>query len=154
MMKKKTVSRRTRRGKYDKKYCTELIEFFDVEYTEKSITKYVTAKGTEKTVESEIPAKLPTIHNFCKKIGIGIATFYVWSKKHPEFAEAHEQARENQKDMWLQNSLKGLYPPIFAKYVGANLFGWHEKQDHEIHGDIFIEVVNYAEKKDKNNDPA
>ena len=115
--------------KYDVKYCDEILEFFDVDKTRTILEKFFYKNGDEKEKEVEVANELPTIQAFCHKIGINKSTLHEWVKKHEEFSNAYKRARDLQEDMWLTNSLKGLYPGAFTIFAGKNMFGWRDKQE-------------------------
>lgn len=118
--------------KYDEKYCEEILSFFDVEKTKIILEKFYYKNGEEKEKEVEVANELPTIQRFCHNIGINKSTLHEWVKKHKEFTDAYKKAKDLQEDMWLTNSLKGLYPGAFTIFAGKNMFGWRDKTETDI----------------------
>lgn len=100
--------------KYYPARCTELIDFFNVPLQDPQTGKAVT---------------LPTIERFCSNIGIHVDTFYEWEQRHSMFSDAAKKARQLQKAIWIENSLKGRYNTPFTIFMGKNVFGWQDKQD-------------------------
>jgi hypothetical protein len=122
--------------KYKPEYCEAIIDFFNVSPT-RTILETVTRKdGSTVDKEIEIANDLPTIQRFCFSIDIVKDTLHEWVARYPEFSDAYKRAKELQEDMWVRNSLKGLYNPSFTIFTGKNIFGWRDKQDIEHSGSI------------------
>lgn len=134
--------------KYSDGLCEKILKHFDIEPTRIIKERFFYMNGDEKEKEIEVANELPTIEGFCRELEISKSTLHEWVKKYPEFSNAYKRAREMQEDLWLKNSLKGLYSPVFAIFAGKNMFGWRDKQehDHTSNGkDIVIQGINYIQ---------
>lgn len=123
---------RGRPSKYKRKYCKKILEYFDIPANRIVQRKIHYKNGDTKTTNTLIANDLPTIEGFCKQIGINKSTLHEWVKSESEFSNAYKMAKEMQKDIWLQNSLKGLYNPTFTIFAGKNIFGWKDNRDVDI----------------------
>ena len=120
--------------KYKKRFCTDIIDFFDIEPFREATKTIMTAKGSFIEEAVQLPNKLPTITGFARTIGVSRKTLYNWADDHEEFLHAIEQAQELQEEIWSQNSLLGYYNSNFSKFFGVNVMGWSDKKAHEVGG--------------------
>lgn len=118
--------KRGRPSKYRKRFCKELVDYFDVEaftfYTARSQT--IKKKNGEIIVKEEkkpIANPLPAIFRFCDKIGINTDTFSEWVKRHPDFSVAFTRAQELRKQHLITLGLTGVSPPASFIFVSTNL---------------------------------
>ena len=132
-MEKKPKNKGGRPSKYNKKYCEEIIKFFDVEHVRVITETITTKKGDIIEKEKEVANPLPTIEAFAHSIKVNKSTIHEWVKKYPEFSNAYKNAKDLQLNMWIQNSMMNLYAQPFTIFAGKNMFGWRDKQ--EITGD-------------------
>ncbi|MBI5402493.1 MAG: hypothetical protein HY959_03770 [Ignavibacteriae bacterium] len=117
--------------KYKEDYCDDIIKYFDIEPTRTITERFFYKNGDEKEKEIEVANELPTIEGFCRTIKINKSTLHEWVKAHKEFSNAYNVAKDLQVDLWLKNSLKGLYNPTFSIFAGKNMFGWRDKQEFD-----------------------
>lgn len=115
--------------KYKKKYCKEILEYFDIPRTKVILEKFYYKNGDQKEKEIEIANELPTIKGFAIKIGVDEDTILNWSKQHKDFFGAYKKAKDLQQEFWVQNSIRGLYNPAFTIFMGKNVFGWKDRSD-------------------------
>lgn len=136
-----------RPSKYDPKFCKELIDFFDEEpFTDIDIP-HMGSTGEFKWMDYKRMAnKLPTVRNFCKRIGIDYTTFYEWVKKHEMFSHAFTHAQELRKWFLIENGLNGCYNPAFAIFVAKNITDMRDKNETEVSGNITV-IVDESLKK-------
>ncbi len=121
-----------------KDMAQQLVSFFDVEATKIIHEKFYYKNGDEKKKEIEVANELPTLIGFCRKYGVNKETLIRLVKMrdenggliHKELTNAYKKIKAIQKDIWMKNSLKGLYNAQFAIFTGKNVFGWKDK--HEI----------------------
>jgi hypothetical protein len=119
--------------KYDPKYCQEMIDFFDVEYT-RAVEK--ATKAGEIYIDQEANS-LPLIVQFAKHIGVARSTLHKWATetdedgklKNPEFSNAFACAKDMQEAMLISNGLEGKYQTQFAIFAAKNMIGWRDKQE-------------------------
>ena len=130
--------------KYQPDFCEQLLAFFDGRAF--IITEVQKRDGSISTVETA--CELPTFAAFAKKINVTCAQLRAWEEKYPAFRYACEQARDRQKDILIQNSLRGNYASSFAVFTAKNLLGWKdEKEAVEATGPVMIEWGNSDEKR-------
>lgn len=129
--------------KFKKKFIKELEEYFNVE-SNFIVNEEIETSSYTKKIPKEFAANLPTVQGFCYKIWICSDTFYEWLKQaenkeykqddkdlKKKFSDTYKKAKENQENIWLQNSLKWLYSPAFAIFLWKNVFGYKDKTENE-----------------------
>ena len=119
-------------SKYTDDIPQKMLDYFDIEATRTVYDKMYDKKGNmiaEK--EREVANSLPTIEGFCKLINVSKNTLHEWLKDDSkvELQDAYKKAKDMQEAVWQENSLKGLYNPIFTIFMGKNVFGWKDKQE-------------------------
>ena len=151
------------KSKFKKKFIKELEEYFNVSSNfilEETIewTSYTKIKPTE------FASNLPTIQWFCYKIWIHRDTFYQWLKDAEDenykwedkedkkkLSDTYKKAKENQENIWLQNSLKWLYSPAFAIFLWKNVFWYKDKTETESTLNMQNITIEIVKNEDKNN---
>lgn len=149
--------------KYEPEYCQQLIDHFDIEpWEEHKIPHYKTVKGKRYTVWTDIkrlPARMPTLRGFAKKIGVGIRTVYDWiDEKHgsyqEEFSQAFTCAKEIRKEWLIDVGLSGNAPPASFKFVAVNVTDMRDRTEAEITGkdggplEVNVTVTKTYKKED------
>lgn len=106
-----------RPSKYKKKYCNDLIRYFDLKPTYfETVTRYY--KGIPYEVEVEKPNSIPTFDSFATEVcNVNQDTFYEWVKVHPEFSESFKRAKSFQKKMILYQCSYGFITPSYAVFL-------------------------------------
>lgn len=123
--------------KYNKKYCKEIIEYFDKPPQSCIYKEEYFNNGTLKSKTPIIVAEeFPTFQGFASKIEVNIDTLHEWKEKYAEFSEAYTRAKELQEKIWLVNAMGGLYNAQFAQFFGKNCLGYKDKQELEHSGNI------------------
>lgn len=136
--------------KFKKEFIEELRIFFDKKPTKKD--------DYWNTVINE----LSTVQGFCYKIWICRDTFYQWlkdaendnyidkdKKDKIKLSDTYKKAKENQENIWLQNSLSWRYSSPFAIFLWKNVFGYKDKTENETTlnmQNIQIEIVKNENK--------
>ncbi len=119
--------------KYRKRYCKEIVEFFNREpYTEVEVVTTDKKSGRKYINEELRPAILPTMERFSFNIGVDTDTLVEWTKVHPEFSAAVTRAKHLQKDILIANGLAGLYNSGFAVFVSKNLTDLRDKKEMDL----------------------
>lgn len=120
--------------KYRTEYCKAIIDYFNIPATYKAKKTYITESGREFIEEIERPNSLPTMEGFACTIRVNVDTLHQWRKDYPEFSEAYTHAKALQKDILIQNGIRGLYNPQFAIFVAKNCTDMREqkKQRHKM----------------------
>lgn len=132
------------KSKFKKKFIKELEEYFNIK-PNFILNEEIEWNTYSKVIPKEFASNLPTIQWFCYKIWIHRDTFYEWLKQAEDekytkedkedkkkLSDTYKKAKENQENIWLQNSLKGLYSPVFAIFLWKNVFGYNDKIEQEI----------------------
>ena len=73
-----------------------------------------------------------------------------WTRANPEFFRAYARAKAAQKAMLLDNGLKGLYNPLFARFVAVSCCGMKPESKIEL-GDEIGEIVISIKSRDAGN---
>lgn len=120
---------------YKKKYCEEIIKFFDIEPYELKERTRTNKDGSSFTYEEEVPNDIPFISAFARKIKVHKDTLYEWRKVHPEFSDSFKIAKDLQKEILVVNGLRGLYKGSFPIFTAKNILGWRDQVDHKLGGD-------------------
>src|SRR6185312_11922157 len=90
--------------KYFKKYCDEVVAFFEKEPFETIEVKTTDKRSGRVYLSEELrPVPLPTLERFAANIGVDTDTLVEWGKVHPEFSVAVTRAKERQKDILVTN---------------------------------------------------
>ena len=137
--------------KYDKKYCDDLIKYFNIEphFETPVVTTY--KDGTTKEEIKLIPSDLPTLAAFASNIGVHRDTLNQWATEHKEFSDALKRAKEHQERILVTNGLQGLYPAAFAIFTAKNVINWRDKNETEITGKDGGALEIVFKRKDESN---
>ena len=141
------------KSKFKKKFIKELEEYFNVE-SNFFLNEEIEWNNYSKVIPKEFASNLPTIQWFCYKIWIHRDTFYEWLKQAEDekyikedkedkkkLSDTYKKAKENEENIWLQNSLKGLYSPAFAIFLWKNVFGYKDKTEQEITWNLSVKNI-------------
>jgi hypothetical protein len=129
--------------KYNRRFCRELIDFFDIEpYEEREVKTQDRKTGREYIDYKDHANDLPTFERFAHNIGVNGDTLVEWAKtvwpeghknagklRHPEFSAAYTRAKELQKDILITNGLQGLYQTTFAIFLAKNITDLKDRQE-------------------------
>ena len=103
---------------YNPKYCQDMIEFFDRDYTQ--------------VVDNKKEAvNFPSFAGFARKLKISKSTLYKWAEEHKEFSDILLICKGMQEDILLSNSLKGSYHAGFSQFLLKNTHGFKDKHEVE-----------------------
>ncbi len=94
-----------RKSKYKKRYCEDIVKFF------------------------ETKEKFPTIEGFCCTIFISKQTLHRWVEEFPEFSDAYAQSKRLQKANLINGGMDGKYNSTFTKFVAVNCTDMVEKTE-------------------------
>lgn len=123
-----------RPSKWTPEINARLIEFFDREpVTNVEVTKR-DKKGNEYTVIVEKPCFLPTFEKFAAENDLTTATICSWAKpeneeKYPGFLYAYKKSKDLQKNILIQNGLRGLYAPAAFIFTAKNITDMRDRQE-------------------------
>ena len=90
--------------------------------------------------------------SFCAVIDVAQSNIYVWEKKHPEFQEAKRHAFAKSRLFFDNVAITALTDPDFTPnptiYVFnmKNRFGWRDKKDMAISGEVKIDITGLIEQ--------
>jgi len=138
--------------KYKRKYCSEILKYFDKPlYEIIEIKKWDSKKSISYKVNEIIPCELPTLAGFCCEIGVDSDTLGNWAKEYPEFFGAINRAKKFQEKILVTNTLSGKYNGYFAGLCAANYLNW--KQKNEVTGKddqpLTIQTIDYSKIETK-----
>ena len=115
--------------KYTPELCEKLVKYFNVPHTIKTVERFFYKNGDTKEKDVEVANTLPLIQDFCFKNDISKQSFYRWVKQYSDFSDSYNIGKGMQEQMWINNTLKGLYNAPFAIFTGKNMFKWRDKQE-------------------------
>lgn len=117
--------------KYKKRYCRDIIAYFDVPYfVKKKVVKIVKGKPIECGVE--VPNRIPLFDGFCREIGISQRTLLNWIEKYDDFFLAYERAKGLQKEMLVYLSINNYLNPTYAIFLTKNITDLKDKVETDI----------------------
>jgi hypothetical protein len=118
--------------KYKRRYCNDIIAYFDVEPYQEVAVRVTDKKSGREYINDELRANdLPFFAGFARSIGVSRDTLVEWTTVWPEFSVAHKRCKELQEQMLAVNGLQGLYNASFAIFTAKNVAGWRDKQELE-----------------------
>lgn len=100
------------------------------------------------TERGKIQVNLPTLEGFSTFIDVNKSSLYEWEKKHPDFSDALEKIRREQKQRLLNMGLSGDYNSTIAKLVLSANHGMAEKTETKEESDV---TISYKWNEDDNN---
>ena len=117
--------------KYKKKYCKEIVKYFDVPYfVKKKVVKII--KGIPVEYEEEVPNRIPLFEGFCREIGITQKTLVNWTAQYNEFLLAYERAKGLQKEMLVYLSINNYLNPAYAIFLTKNITDLKDKVEADV----------------------
>jgi hypothetical protein len=116
---------------YYPELCDEIIAFFNRNLFEDKIVA-VQEKGRWVEKKVQVACLLPTVERFAANVGVVKSTLYEWAKKHPEFSNALDRAKELQQEVLIQHGLNGFYKEGFAKFVAVNYTNLKDKVESTV----------------------
>ena len=119
-----------RPSKYKKKYCKEIIEYFQKDPTREVVVEHFSQKTGQKIdIIEEKPNGPPTLYGFAASIEVCHDTLNEWKTTHPEFSAAIKKAKALQADFVVHNAMTGNSPAAFSIFMMKNNHGWKDKQE-------------------------
>lgn len=73
--------------------------------------------------------RLPKLEGFARYLGVSRQTLHNWADAHPEFLDALERIKIEQKERLIDNGLSGDYNATIAKLVLSSDHDMREKSD-------------------------
>ncbi len=127
---------------YKEEYCKDIIEFFSRALTKDVIKTYTTKAGTVIEEKIEKPNELPTLEEYCNKLGIVVNTLKAWTKDHPDFLTAFTRAKQLEKDFLVKNGISGRYDKTWM-FVAQNFTDMRDKVQltGSEDGPVIIQIV-------------
>jgi len=110
--------------KYKKKYCKDIVKWFDVDITFDKVLK--TDKEGKPTLTEKEASEFPTLAGFAASINVHRDTINEWTHQHPEFSDSLKKAKQIQENILMQNAIKGRYEKAFAIFCMKNIFKWSD----------------------------
>ena len=135
--------------KYSKRFCQQIIDFFDIEpYDKMEIDHFKDGKKSWTDIKL-VPNRMPTLRKFAKSIGVAFQNVYKWVKKHEEFRDAFTCAQEIRKEWLIDGGLAGVFNPSSFKFVAINVTDMADKQEHTGTEGGPIVIVDFAKYSKK-----
>ncbi len=127
---------------YKEEYCKDIIEFFSRALTRTVDKTYTTKAGTVIVEKIEKPNELPTIDEYCNKLGITRQTLLNWTKDHSDFLEALTRAKQLEKDFLIKNGISGRFDKTWM-FVAENFTDMRSKVQltGSEDGPVIIQIV-------------
>jgi hypothetical protein len=108
-----------RPSEYDPAFCDRAAE-------------YVAQCKTIRKEDGALLVDLPKIEGFAKFLGVSKQTLHNWSEAHPEFVDALELIKNEQKSRLIDYGLAGTYNSTIAKLVLSSDHGMRERSEREL----------------------
>lgn len=131
--------KKRRPSKYKEEYCDKILEYFNPELFRTEIQEVATSTGV-KEIKIQKGCLLPTLERFAFEIGVHKSTIYEWIQVYPEFSDAFNAAKQNQKHILIQHGLSGQYNSSFARFLAPNVSDLKDKTEVENKQDISITI--------------
>lgn len=140
---------------YDPIYISKVDEYLAIKQDEDyQVTTFAGTNGDK--VENKLRVKLPTVEGFALFIGCNKTSLYEWEKIHPDFSNALDKIRQEQKERLLDKGLSGDYNSTIAKLILSSNHGMREKSETDITSKgqaIGITGINYIKPDGTDNSP-
>lgn len=118
---------------YDPKFIDSVYEYLD-ECTDEEV-QLVRQSNAEKGYEmydNKLKVRLPTIEGFARFIGVNKSSLYEWEKIYPQFSDALDIIRTEQKERLINSGLSGDYNSTIAKLILSSNHGMAEKTETDL----------------------
>lgn len=118
--KPKKPKRQALNDKYKPEYCDAIREWFNQPHYDKSVTTIIRKNG-DKIERTEFVANPPPHFGaFARSIKVAQCTLRKWVDKHPEFAEAYQEAKDMLREHIVDGGLLGTFNSHFCRLVAVN----------------------------------
>lgn len=146
-----------RPSKFKKKYCTEIIKYFDIPpVSKKDVVKYVNGRAVVETVD--VPNPLPLMDSFAVEVcNVDRTTLHSWCKRYPDFRLAYKKAQALQKKILVYQCSYGHITSSYAVFLTKAITDMNDVSSVDItSGGEKVENVNLTSfmegLKDKDTD--
>ena len=82
------------------------------------------------------PVRCPTFAAYAARVGVAPVTIWRWSRRHPEFAEAHAKAKAIQEAFLVEQGTLGALNPQATMLGLRNLQGWTDRTEVDVRGRV------------------
>jgi transposase len=96
-----------------------------------------------------------SVSEVCVHLDITKETFFQWVKQYPEFSDSYKKGQELSEAWWVRTGrlgsighIKNLQPATWI-FNMKNRFGWKDRQDVQLSGDISVADMPPEERKRK-----
>lgn len=87
---------------------------------------------------------VPTIEGFAKVAGVALQTIYRWGEAHPEFRDALDYIKSEQREILISHGLCGDFNPTITKLILSANHGMHERTETEHDGSVGVFEIDYT----------
>lgn len=120
---------------YRPEYCQAIVDYFASRISWEINTD---AKGSAKAIPS---GKIPTIARWCHSIGVSTRVLDDWQRRHPEFAEAYQMARELQQSFAIELAAAGIGTSMMNTFMQVKHDWRVAKEQEEENKPLEIRIV-------------
>lgn len=119
-----------RQTTYNEKFIDQVDKYLKKNKDRK--VKFLKKKNGERgylTFDTKLKVKLPTITGFALFLGVSQKTIYSWAEIFPDFREALDKIKSEQKQRLINSGLSGEYNAAIAKLILSSNHGMKERVD-------------------------
>lgn len=88
--------------------------------------------GSSVTREQKLRVKLPTVDGFASYLDVATSSVNLWATQYPEFSEALEKIKREQRNRLLDKGLNGQYNSTIAKLILSANHGISEQKKVDV----------------------
>lgn len=127
------MAERGRPTSYDRKFIDSVYEYLDecIDEDVQVVRQANLEKGYE-MYDNKLKVRLPTVEGFARFIGVNKSSLYEWERLYPDFSDALEDIRREQKERLINSGLSGDYNSTIAKLVLSSNHGMAEKTETDL----------------------
>lgn len=114
--------------KYKEEFCAKVDEYLKEHQDEEvQVVKQANAEKGYEMFDNKLKVKLPTIEGFARYVDVNKTTLYEWETEHPNFSNALEKIRTEQKERLINSGLSSEYNSTIAKLILSSNHGMSDR---------------------------